>query len=137
MAALSPLLIRNLAQMALDSVQNFSLTSNTNRMPEQTKFAAIWTQYGRSILLLCVFALFLHDVFGTHGYLAMRRTKQEIERVQSNISRLAKENAELSDEVKSLKTDPHKIESIARDELGLAKPNEVIIKIPQSQQSKP
>jgi cell division protein FtsL len=101
-------------------------------MPEQTKLAALWTQYGRSILVLCVFALFLHDVFGTHGYLAMRRTKLEIERVQSNISSLAKENADLSDEVKSLKTDPHKIESIARDELGLAKPNEVIIKIPQS-----
>ena len=106
-------------------------------MPEQTKLAAIWTQYGRSILVLCVFALFLHDIFGTHGYLAMRRTKSDIERLQSDINRLAKENAELSDEVKSLKTDPHKIESIARDELGLAKPNEVIIKIPQSQQSKP
>jgi cell division protein FtsB len=106
-------------------------------MPDQTKLAAIWTQYGRSVLVLCVFALLLHDVFGTHGYLAMRRTKQEIERVQFNINRLAKENAELSGEVKSLKTDPHIIESIARDELGLAKPNEVIIKIPQSQQPKP
>ena len=106
-------------------------------MPEQTKLAAIWTQYGRSILIFCVFALFLHDIFGAHGFLAMRRTKQEIQHVQSDINRLAKENAELSDEVKSLKTDPHKIESIARDELGLAKPNEVIIKIPQSQQPKP
>ena len=106
-------------------------------MPQQTKFAARWSQYGRSALILCVFTLFLHDIFGTHGYLAMRRTKQEIERVQSDINRLAKENAALSEEVKSLKTDPHKIESIARDELGLAKPNEVIIKIPQSQQPKP
>ena len=106
-------------------------------MPEQTKLASIWSQYGRSILVLCVVALFLHDIFGTHGFLAMRRTKLEIEQVQSDINRLARENAELSDEVRSLKTDPHKIESIARDELGLAKPNEVIIKIPQSQQSKP
>jgi len=106
-------------------------------MPEQTKLASVWTLYGRSILIFCVCALFLHDIFGTHGFLAMRRTKLEIDRVQSDINRLAKENAELSDEVKSLKTDPHKIESIARDELGLAKPNEVIIKIPQSQQSKP
>jgi cell division protein FtsL len=106
-------------------------------MPEQTKLAAIWTEYGRSTLVFCVFALFLHDIFGTHGFLAMRRTKREIQRVQSDIDRLAKENAELSDEVKSLKTDPHKIESIARDELGLAKPNEVIIKIPQSQQPQP
>jgi cell division protein FtsL len=64
----------------------------------------------------------------------MRRTRLEIKRVQNNINRLSKENAELSDEVKSLKTDPHKIESIARDELGLARPNDVIIKVPQSRQ---
>ena len=104
------------------------------RMPEQSRISVLWSQYGRAILVLCVFALFIHDIFGTHGFLAMRRTKLEIERVQKDINRLAKENAELSDEVKSLKTDPHKIESIARDELGLAKPGDVIIKIPQSRQ---
>jgi cell division protein FtsL len=103
-------------------------------MPEQSRISVLWSQYGRAILVLCVFALFIHDIFGTHGFLAMRRTKLEIERVQKDINRLAKENAELSDEVKSLKTDPHKIESIARDELGLAKPGDVIIKIPQSRQ---
>jgi len=103
-------------------------------MPEQSRISVLWSQYGRAILVLCVFALFIHDIFGTHGFLAMRRTKLEIERVQKDINRLARENAELSDEVKSLKTDPHKIESIARDELGLAKPGDVIIKIPQSQQ---
>jgi len=94
----------------------------------------VWAQYGRVALGLCVFALLLHDIFGTHGYLAMRRTKREIERVQGEINRLNKENSELSQEVKSLKTDPHKIEAIARDELGLAKKGEVIIRIPQSQQ---
>jgi cell division protein FtsL len=95
-----------------------------------------WAQYGRAVLGICVFGLFLHDIFGTHGYLAMRRTKQDIERVQGEIARLNQENAELSQEVKALKTDPHKIESIARDELGLAKPGEVIIKIPKDQQLK-
>jgi cell division protein FtsL len=108
--------------------------SRQTRMPEQSRISVLWSQYGRAILVLCVFALFIHDIFGTHGFLAMRRTKLEIERVQKDINRLAKENAELSDEVKSLKTDPHKIESIARDELGLAKPGDVIIKVPQSQQ---
>lgn len=104
-------------------------------MPTQEKLHQLWTQYGRALLAVCVFGLLLHDIFGPHGYMAMRRTKQEIERVQKEIQRLNKENAELSDEVKALKTDPHKIESIARDELGLAKPGEVIIKIPKSQQT--
>lgn len=102
----------------------------------QDKLSAIWTHYGRAILGLCVLGLFLHDIFGAHGYLAMRRTKLEMQKVQSEIDRLNKENADLSQEVKALKTDPHKIEGIARDELGLAKPGEVIIKIPKDQQLK-
>jgi len=105
-------------------------------MAIQGKWSVLWAQYGRAVLGICVFGLFLHDIFGTHGYLAMRRTKQDIERVQGEIARLNKENAELSEEVKALKTDPHQIESIARDELGLAKPGEVIIKIPKDQQLK-
>jgi cell division protein FtsB len=35
--------------------------------------------------------------------------------------------------VKDLKTDPRAIEKIAREELILARPGEIIIKIPQSQ----
>jgi cell division protein FtsL len=105
-------------------------------MAAQDKLSMLWAHYGRALLGLCVFGLFLHDIFGAHGFLAMRRTKQEIERVQGEIARLNKENTELSQEVKALKSDPHKIESIARDELGLAKPGEMIIKIPKSEQTK-
>ncbi|PWT73861.1 MAG: hypothetical protein C5B60_07625 [Chloroflexi bacterium] len=106
-------------------------------MSKQKAFQNLWLEYGRALLGVSIFGLFLHDIFGPHGYLAMRRTKLEIERVRGEIVRLNKENAELSEEVKSLKSDPHKIESIARDELGLAKPGEVIIKIPKSEQTGP
>lgn len=88
-------------------------------------------QYGRGLLGLFVLALMVHDVFGTHGFLAMRRTRNEIEKVQNEIDRLNKENRQLADEVKALKTDPRYIEKIAREDLGLAKDGEVIIKIPQ------
>ena len=91
-------------------------------------------QYGGALLGLLLFALAVHDIFGTHGYLAMRRTQQEIKKVKANIGQLNKENVQLEEEVKELKSDPRKIEKIARDELGLAKPGEVIIKIPQSLQ---
>ena len=103
-------------------------------MSEPINLRALWHSYGRIVLALCIFALLVHDVFGTHGYLALRRTKREIEQVQKEIARLNKENAELAEEVQALRTDPNKIESIARDGLGLAKPGEVIIKIPQGQQ---
>jgi cell division protein FtsB len=91
-------------------------------------------QYGPVLLGLLVLVLVVHDIFGTHGYLAMRRTQQEIKKVTNDLDQLNKENLELEQEVRELKTDPHKIEKIARDELGLARPGEVIIKIPRSQQ---
>jgi cell division protein FtsB len=91
-------------------------------------------QHGRTLLGLFVLALVVHDVFGTHGFIAMRRTQNEIERVRKDIDRLNSENIQLSNDVKSLKTDPRAIERIAREELQRAKPGEVIIRIPQSQQ---
>jgi cell division protein FtsB len=98
------------------------------------KLAQFLRHYGGTLLGLLLLALLVHDVFGTHGYLAMRRTQQEIKKVKAEVEQLNKENLQLEGEVKELKSDPHKIEKIARDELGLAKPGEVIIKIPQSQQ---
>jgi len=48
-----------------------------------------------------------------------------------------KENADLGDQVRALKTDPRLIEKIAREDLQRAKPGEIIIRIPPSQQPAP
>ena len=94
---------------------------------------ALAQRHGRVLLALFVALLFVHDIFGTHGYLSMRRTQDEIKKVKSEIETLDKENAALQQVVKDLKSDPRAIEKIAREELILAKPGEIIIKIPQSQ----
>lgn len=91
-------------------------------------------RYSRTLLILVVILLITDNVFGTHGFLAMRRTQKEIAAVKRDIDRLNKENLELAEQVKALKTDPQLIEKIARDELGLARRGEVIIRIPQPQQ---
>lgn len=95
-------------------------------------FPEFLEEHGRAILGLLVLALVVHDVFGAHGFIAMRRTQNEIERVQKDIDRLNSENTELGEQVKALRTDPHLIEKIAREELQHAKPGEVIIRIPQA-----
>ena len=79
-------------------------------------------EHGRAILALFVLALVVHDVFGAHGFIAMRRTQSEIDRVRKDIDRLNSENRELGQQVKALKSDPHLIEKIAREELQHAKP---------------
>ena len=95
---------------------------------------AFLERHGRTILGLFVLALVVHDVFGPHGFIAMRRTQSEIDRVKKDLDRLNKENADLGDLVHALKTDPRLIEKIAREDLQRAKPGEIIIRIPPSQQ---
>jgi cell division protein FtsB len=72
--------------------------------------------------------LLLQDIFGTHGVLAMRHAQKEAASVQQEIEQINKENRQLQDSVKALKTDPQAIERIAREELGLARPGEIIFK---------
>jgi cell division protein FtsB len=90
-------------------------------------------QHARGLLALVVMILLVHDVFGTHGFLAMRRTEREIKRVQADLDHLNKENEDLDQQVQDLKTDPRTIERLAREGSLLARPGEIIIKIPQSQ----
>ena len=97
------------------------------------RFSTLWRHYGRGVLGLLIFVLLVHDVFGTHGFLAMRRTQAEISTVKANLARLNEENGRLAEHVHDLKSDPRTIEKLAREGSLLAKPGEVIIKIPQAQ----
>ncbi|MFZ3216357.1 MAG: septum formation initiator family protein [Candidatus Acidiferrales bacterium] len=72
--------------------------------------------------------LLLQDIFGTHGVLAMRRSQAEARKIQQEINQLDGENQKLQGHVKDLKTDPATIECIAREDIGLARPGELIFK---------
>lgn len=98
-----------------------------NRRAQETGF---FSRYGRWLLGLGLTFLIVHDIFGAHGFLAMRRTQKEIEVLREKIEKLHAENGQLAEQVKALKSDPKLIERIARDELGLARPGEIIIKLP-------
>ena len=93
----------------------------------QTSF---WQRHMLKILGLALLALGIHDVFGTHGYLAMRRSEKQMQELRGEIERLNHENQALAEHVNALKTDPDTIEKIAREEMGLAKPGEMIFKLP-------
>jgi cell division protein FtsL len=88
--------------------------------------------HGRQILGLALFALFVHDIFGPHGFIAMRRTQNEIEQIREQIGKLNDENKSLAQQVNSLKSDPKSIERIAREEMGLARPGEMIFRLPEA-----
>jgi cell division protein FtsB len=96
----------------------------------QESFKNLFANYGRHLLGIFVVVLFVHDVFGTHGFMAMRHKQQEIQKVKTELDRLNKENAGLEQDRKNLKSDPATIEKIAREEFGQSRPGEIVIKLP-------
>jgi cell division protein FtsB len=91
---------------------------------------SFWRRHARTILAGALLLIGIHDILGPHGFLAMRRTQKEMDQLRSDVARLNKENSSMSDEAKSLKSDPQAIERIAREEMGLARPGEMIFKLP-------
>ncbi len=98
--------------------------------PKPAPPPSFWRRHGRLILALGVAAVLIQDVFGSHGFLALRRSQREIEQLRQEIAQLHAENKELAEHVQALKSDPKLIEKIAREEMGLARPGERIFKLP-------
>ena len=92
--------------------------------------ASFWRRHAREFLGLAIVLLAAHDIFGAHGFIAMRRTQRELAGIRANMDRLNNENKALAGQIRDLKTDPTTIERLAREEMGLARPGEVIIKLP-------
>lgn len=95
---------------------------------------SFWSRYARTILGLALLLLAVHDVFGDHGLLAMRRTQSQMKELRGEIDRLNQQNSDLSKQVQALRTDPKAVERIAREEMGLARPGEMIFKLPDQPQ---
>jgi len=83
--------------------------------------------YAGGALLVLVL---MHTIFGPYGYLSMRRSQQEIEKLREEIGKLDRENEELTGEIRALQTDPAAIEKVAREDMGLARPGEMIYRLP-------
>ncbi len=98
---------------------------------------AFWSRHARVILSLVLLAVGVHDIFGTNGFLAMRRTQKQIEQTRAKIEQLNHDNSELTGQIESLRTDPKAIERIAREEMGLARPGEMIFKLPAPPEKSP
>ena len=84
------------------------------------------------LALGCLLFLFfcLHQILGDNGYLTLRARRREVRQLESEVRRLAEENQRLDREVNRLRNDPAAIERVAREEMKLARPGEVIYTLP-------
>lgn len=78
----------------------------------------------------CLAFILFFTVFGERGLLRIYEMKQEKKRIEQRVAELRTENQKLSATVEALRSDRHQLERIARKDLGLVKPNEVIYQFP-------
>jgi cell division protein FtsB len=79
---------------------------------------------------LLTVGILLLAVFDPHGALAVRKQHVKLSELNSEVATLTQQNEELKKEIDSLRHDPATIERIAREELNLVKPNEIILVTP-------
>jgi cell division protein FtsB len=74
-------------------------------------------------------------VFGDNGVLALRHLRGEVAALHREIRSLEAENERLSKAIAELQENPAVIERIAREELGLVRPGERVLRFPRSGRS--
>ena len=78
-------------------------------------------------IILATFALCVTVTMRTHA--EMRSASQQYEKISSEVVTLRNTNATLASEVRHLRNDPRYIESAAREQLKMARANEIIVPI--------
>ena len=74
--------------------------------------------------------LLLNLLFGDMGVLAGIRQRRAASQLRSEVAALQVEHDALASDIQALNSNPFRIESIAREELGLARPGEIIFLFP-------
>jgi cell division protein FtsB len=78
----------------------------------------------------CLAFILFFTVFGERGLLRIYEMRQEKQRIDGKVTELKTENDKLRTEIAALHNDRYHLERIARKDLGLVKPNEVIYQFP-------
>jgi cell division protein FtsB len=84
-------------------------------------------------LFLIVAASMLNALFGDRGLLELLRARQEIESLDREIATLRTQNQGLLGEIRDLKTSPLAVERLARENLALVKPGEIVLLIRETE----
>jgi len=97
---------------------------------------AVLRRYATLVLVVVCAALLAHEILGAHGFMALRQEKKEIESLRKQIRQLQEENEQLDKRVKSLQSNPKTIERLAREQMRLARPGELIFTLPEKDSEK-
>jgi cell division protein FtsB len=77
----------------------------------------------------CFLLLSLLALAGDRGFFEVYQFNRHLQHVEGRIQRLEVENERLRMQVIGLRSDPYQIEKLAREDLGLVRPDEIIFEI--------
>ncbi len=78
-------------------------------------------------LIFVTIVLLVDALVGEKGFMEMTRARRRSREVAARLETVRRENARLRDAVRQLSEDPAAIESVARKDLGLIRPGEVLV----------
>jgi len=82
-----------------------------------------------SVAVMAV-SLFVHVMFGANGMIVYKKKRADYESLQRQIEQVQRENDRYTQQIQGLKSDQKAIEKEAREQLGYAKPGEVVYVAP-------
>ena len=85
------------------------------------------SQQVRLALIFLACAILLEALIGDHGLSQTRRARHDLDRLAQSVDALKGANADLRVEVRRLQQDPDALEVVARQQLGLIRPGEILV----------
>jgi cell division protein FtsB len=128
--------LRTLTQGA-DHAEAWAEKARAMAEPAIEKLVSLRTRLATAAVAILAVWLFFHVTFGANGMVVYRGKRAEYQSLQKDIDRLQKENAEYSEQVNQLKSDPKRIEREAREQFHYARPGEVVYVSPEPAAASP
>ena len=128
------------------------LRAVVDRAPQAEAVAASWIQRVRpyfmelyilrrriaTVAVVVVTALlFVHVMFGANGMVVYKKKRAELQNLRQQIVQVQQDNDRYSQQVQGLKTDQTAIEKEAREQMGYARPGEVVYVPPAATKTAP
>lgn len=89
--------------------------------------SSLFRRRGVHLLLIFVTLVLVIDaLIGEKGLMESMHAQRQYRELGASLDRLRRDNANLRDEARRLKEDPATIESLAREQLGLIRPGEIM-----------
>ena len=101
--------------------------ASTSSVPPATRRRTL-----QMLLVFVTLVLVINALVGERGLTETLRARKQHQDLVTSIDQLRAENARLRDEARRLRSDPSTIEALARQELGLIKPGEMLFIVKDS-----